>query len=136
MKPSHHYKKLLITCNMAVRDFKKYLVKIQGQYLEMKADLADFDEAFRNGHITEEQLKTAKDDVYVVEQNYQRLLYVAYLLEMPRKEAKKEKYARANKKVTKALSEMKADEQSVFDENKSALDHLRKELKELTKKGK
>lgn len=121
---------------MAVADFKKYLVKIQGQYLEMKADLADFNEAFEKGHITEDQLQTAKDDVYIVEQNYQRLLYVAYLLEMPRRNSKKEKYAKANKKVTKALSEMKADEQSVFDENKSALDHLRAELKELTKKDK
>lgn len=119
---------------MAVRDFKQYLVKIQGQYLEMKADLADFDEAFRNGHITEEQLQTAKADVHVVEQNYQRLLYVAYLLELPRRESKKTKYKKANKKVTNALSEMKADEEAVFDENKSALDHLRQELKTLTNK--
>lgn len=119
---------------MAIRDFKKYLLKVQSQYLEMKADLSDFDAAFRDGHITEDRLRAAKDDVYAIEQNYQRLLYVAYLLEMPRRESKKPAYARANKRVATALSDMKADEKSVVDENKSSLDRLRAELKKLTEK--
>lgn len=119
---------------MAVRDFKQYLVKIQGQYLEMKNDLADFNQAFKDGHITEDQLNAAKEDVNILEQNYQRLLYAEYLLEIPNRKSKKAKHKKANTKLENAFIEMKADEDSVFEENKCALNHLRAELKKLTKK--
>ena len=74
---------------MAVSDFRQYLGTVQRQYLEMKEDLRDFETALKDGFITEEKLQDAIEDVNKIETNYNRLLYVAYLLELPnRKESK------------------------------------------------
>jgi len=103
------------------------------QYTEMKQDLADFEQAFKDGHITEDQLAAAKEDIAVVEQNMNRLSYIMFLLEAPNRDKKQDKYKRANKKLLNDLVDKKADKDSVIAENKSALDHLRAELKKLTK---
>jgi len=116
---------------MAARDVKEYYYKMQAQYLEMKADLADFEVALKAGNITEGQMRAAMDEVAALQLNYDRLTYVMYLLELPARKQKQAKCARANKKVLDALSRRHADERSVSDENKSALDAFRAELKKL-----
>jgi len=45
---------------MAISHVKKYMYTMQNQYLEMKADLEDFNQALKDGHITEEQLESVK----------------------------------------------------------------------------
>lgn len=119
---------------MAVKDIKEYYYKMQAQYLEMKADLADFEQDLKNGRITEEQMQQAIDEVQALEVNYSRLTYIMYLLEAPNRRSKKERYHTRNSKVYKALKEAKADEESVIAENKSALDTFRQQLKTLKEK--
>ena len=65
---------------MALRDVKEYYFKMLSQYLEMKADLADFEQALKDGFITEDQLQAAFEEVNKVQQNYERLSYIMYLL--------------------------------------------------------
>ena len=77
---------------MALRDVKEYYFKMLGQYFEMKADLADFEQALKDGFITEEQMQAAIDDVDRVKQNYERLSYIMYLLNLPNRKSKQEKY--------------------------------------------
>lgn len=117
---------------MAVRDFKEYFLKIQSQYLEMKEDLKDFEQALKDGHITEDQLEAAKEDVAAIENNYNRLVYVAYLLELPNRNSKKARIKNQTKNIPVALARRNADIVAVYGENKSMLDHLRAELKKLT----
>jgi len=119
---------------MAVRDVKEYYYKMLAQYLEMKNDLADFEEALKNGYITEDQMQTALEEVNALQVNYDRLTYIMYLLELPNRRSKHAKYHRANKKVFEALKEHKATTEAVELENKSALDHFRAELKKLRNK--
>ena len=116
---------------MAVRDLKDFYYKMQAQYLEMKADLADFEEALRAGHITEEQMQAAIDEVAALQLNYDRLTYCMYLVELPNKKEKKAKTKRKDKKLLIEFQNRNADESSVIAENKSALERFRKELKEL-----
>lgn len=116
---------------MALIDFKQYLYKIQNQYLEMKADLTDFEAALKAGHITEDQLESVKQDIADIERNYQRLLYVAFLLELPRRKSKKEKYINSNKQLKTYFNNTASDLDSVITENTSLLTHLRSELKKL-----
>lgn len=120
---------------MALKDFKQYLVHVQGQYLEMKQDLADFEQAFKDGYITEDKLTDVKDTIAQLETNYQRLLYVAYILEKPNRKDKKRKFEKqaSNVALENAFDNMGASESAVFDENKSLLDDLRTQLKDLTK---
>lgn len=117
---------------MAALDVKKYFAKVQSQYLEMKADMSEFEQAFKDGHITEDQLDAAKEDILRIETNYQRLVYIMYLLELPNRASKHDKHNRMNKKLLNGLSKVGADEAGVLQENKSALDHFRAELEHLT----
>ena len=119
---------------MAARDVKEYYFKLIAQKAELEADLADFEEALKNGFITEEQMQAAKDELIPYQINLDRLTYIMYLLELPNRKAKKAKFANQNKKVLNELEKRKADEQSVIAENKSALDAFRKEVKELLNK--
>ena len=116
---------------MAVKDVKEYYYKMLAQYLEMKNDLADFEEALKNGFITEDQMQAALEEVNALQLNYDRLTYIMYLLELPKRRSKHAKYNKANRKIIEALKDRKADIDSVDLENKSALDHFRKELKKL-----
>ena len=116
---------------MAVKDVKEYYFKLIAQKAELEADLADFEEALKNGFITEEQMQAAKDELVPYQINLDRLTYIMYLLELPNRKAKKAKFAKQNKKILDELGKRNADEQSVIAENKSALDAFRKEVKEL-----
>ena len=119
---------------MAARDVKEYYFKLIAQKAELEADLADFEEALKNGFITEEQMQAAKDELIPYQINLDRLTYIMYLLELPNRKAKKAKFAKQNKKIINELEKRNADEQSVISENKSALDIFRKEVKELLNK--
>ena len=119
---------------MAVKDVKEYYFKLIAQKAELEADLADFEEALKNGFITEEQMQAAKDELIPYQINLDRLTYIMYLLELPNRKAKKAKFAKQNKKILDELGKRNADEQSVISENKSALDAFRKEVKELLNK--
>ena len=119
---------------MAVKDVKEYYFKLIAQKAELEADLADFEEALKNGFITEEQMQAAKDELVPYQINLDRLTYIMYLLELPNRKTKKAKFAKQNKKILDELEKRNADEQSVISENKSALDAFRKEVKELLNK--
>ena len=119
---------------MAARDVKEYYFKLIAQKAELEADLADFEEALKNGFITEEQMQAAKDELIPYQINLDRLTYIMYLLELPNRKTKKAKFAKQNKKILDELEKRNADEQSVIAENKSALDGFRKEVKELLNK--
>lgn len=123
---------------MALLDVKQYYFTMLAQYLEMKDDLADFEQAVRDGHITEDQLAVVKKDFAEVERNYNRLSYIMYLLELPKKKSKRLKYTRnkLNCKVEAKLRGQGADVQSVIDENTSMITHLRNELKRLVEANK
>lgn len=116
---------------MAIKDVKECYYQMQAQYLEMKEDLADFEKALQDGFITEDRLEAAKADVAAVKNNYDRLSYIMYLLEMPNRPKKKVEYTKANKKIVRYFKEQNATTEQMKQENQSALAHLRTELKKL-----
>lgn len=118
---------------MAVKDFKEYLITVQQQWLELKADLADFEQAFKDGFITEDKLEEVKNEVAQAEINYQRLIYVDYLLDLPSRRKKKYLQRQKNKARLAELKEQKADKDSVIAENKEHAEKVHDLLTELTK---
>ena len=120
---------------MAIKDVKQYYYAMQAQYLEMKADLADFEQALADGHITEDQLEAVKEDIFKLESNYDRLTYIMYLLEIPNRSSKQAKHAQTNKALLNFFDLQGATQAIIEEENKSTLDHLRQELKNLKKAG-
>lgn len=120
---------------MAIRDVKQYLMTVQAQVLEMKNDLADFEQAFKDGYITEDKLVEVKDDVAKLDINYQRLLYIDYLLAIPNRKNKKENFMKnkSNIKLQQYFDNNKGSVEAVINEDKSLLDNIRKQLKNITK---
>lgn len=121
---------------MALGDVKEYYYKMLAQYVEMKADLEDYNQAAANGYITEDQLEEVKKDIFEIEQNYNRLTYIMYLLELPKRKQKRKSFEsnKANKELHTYLQGKNADKDSIISENESVLTHLRKELKNLNQK--
>ena len=117
---------------MAVKDVREYYYNLLMQKIEMKQDLAEFEEAFKNGYITEDKLVNVKETVDAIEQNFNRVSYIIYLLELPNRPSKQQKARKRNKKLEAAFKDRKADYEAIKEENNSALDALRDELKALT----
>lgn len=118
---------------MAVRDVRKYFYTMLAQYLEEKQNLADFEEALKNGFITEDQMREALETVSGLETNYHRLVYIMYLLDMPNKKSKKADYVKQYKVILEELKKLGADIDSIKEENSDALIHFKAALKAMEK---
>lgn len=114
---------------MALRDVKEYYYTILGQYVETKADLADFEKALKDGHITEDQLEEVKANIEQLKINVDRIQYIMYLFELPKRKKKQEKFKQTNKILEDYFKGVGANLASIQAENETVLTHLRKELK-------
>ena len=116
---------------MALRDVKEYYFKMLSQYIEMKADLADFEQALKDGFITEDQLQAAFEEVAKVQQNYERLSYIMYLLNLPNRKSKQKKYNVTNNAIVTEFAKRGADRSAVELENMDALKAFKTEMEQL-----
>ena len=116
---------------MAIKDVRRYYYTMLSQYLEEKQNLADFEEALKEGLITEDQMQEAMDTVTELEQNYHRLTYIMYLLDMPKRKDKQDAYVRQYKNILDELCRLGADMKSIKENNSDALVHFKAALKKL-----
>lgn len=119
---------------MAIKDVREYFYTMLSQYLEEKQNLADFEEALKAGFITEEQMQEALATVAALETNYHRLVYIMYLLDMPKRKAKKTQYVKQYKTILEELQRLGADIGSIKEENSDALIHFKAALESLKNK--
>lgn len=121
---------------MALIYVKEYYVKMLNQYIETKEDLKDFEQALKDGYITEEKLQDAIEDVERIKENLDRLGYIMFLLELPKRKKKKDRYLEngSNKLLLNYFKKTHSDAESVEAENINLLTHLRRELKALKNK--
>lgn len=119
---------------MAVKDVKQYFYTMLAQYIEEKQNLADFEEALKEGSITEDQMQEAVATVADLENNYHRLAYIMYLLDMPNRKSKKATYVKQYKTILNGLEMLGADINSIKKENSDALIHFKATLNALKNK--
>lgn len=119
---------------MAIKDVRNYFYTMLVQYLEEKQNLADFEEALKAGNITEDQMQDAMEVVAGLEENYHRLVYIMYLLDMPNRKSKKAGYVRQYKPILEELKRLGADIDSIKAENSDALVHFKAVLESLKNK--
>ena len=119
---------------MAINDVRHYFYTMLAQYLEEKQNLADFEEALKNGLITEEQMRETLDTVAQLENNYHRLAYIMYLLDMPNRKSKKANYVKQYRAIADELQRLGADVNSIKEENSDALLHFKMALKAMKTK--
>lgn len=119
---------------MAIKDVRHYFYTMLTQYLEEKQNLADFEEALKEGLITEDRMNEAMETVATLENNYHRLVYIMFLLNMPNKKSKKNAYIKQYKVILDELVRLGVDVESIKKENSDALIHFKAALKELREK--
>lgn len=118
---------------MAVKDVRDYFYTMLCQYIEEKQNLADFEEALKEGNITQDQMQDALENVQCLETNYHRLVYIMYLLDMPNRKSKKDGYVKQYNTILEELKRLGADIDSVKEENTDALVHFKAVLDALKK---
>ena len=116
---------------MALIDVKEYYYTMLNQYLEAKNDLKDFESALQDGYITEDRLVGVQEEVEKLKSNLDRIQYIMYLFELPKRKGKKAKFIAANEELEKYFTEHKVNLKSITDENTSTLTGLRAEIKKL-----
>lgn len=119
---------------MAIRDVRNYFYTMLAQYVEEKQNLEDFSDALRDGLITEDQMEEAVATVANLENNYYRLAYIMYLLDMPNRQSKKKNYIRQNNALVEEFKRLGVDIESVKEENSCALTHFKAALNALKEK--
>lgn len=116
---------------MAIRDFNLYLANIQAQVLATKNDLADFEQGLKDGHVTEQQVEDLRAEYQRMDDNYQRLLYVGYLLELPKPKWRKKRFRRKHDDLEIYLDKANATEDKVIKENEVAMELIKNEIAKL-----
>lgn len=116
---------------MAIRDFNLYLANVQAQVLATKNDLADFEQGLKDGHVTEQQVEDLRAEYQRIDDNYQRLLYVGYLLELPKSKWRKKRFRRKHDDLEIYLDKANATEDKVIKENEVAMELIKNEIAKL-----
>lgn len=116
---------------MAIRDFNLYLADVQAQVLATKNDLADFEQGLKDGHVTEQQVEDLRAEYQRMDDNYQRLLYVGYLLELPKSKWRKKRFRRKHDDLEIYLDKANATEDKVIKENEVAMELIKNEIAKL-----
>lgn len=116
---------------MAIRDFNLYLANVQAQVLATKNDLADFEQGLKDGYVTEQQVEDLRAEYQRIDDNYQRLLYIGYLLELPKSKWRKKRFRRKHDDLEIYLDKANATEDKVIKENEIAMELIKNEIKKL-----
>ena len=113
---------------MAKSHVVQYFLEVEHQYLEMLDNLKDFQELAENNTISQEDYKQALAEVELLKANYERIGYIMFLLNQPKRKSKK-----LDKETLSWYDALKhASKEAILDENRDALCTL----KELIRKGK
>ena len=117
---------------MAKRDFDDYLLSVQSQVISLKSDLRDFEDGLKTGHVTEEQLAALKEEYQRIDDNYQRLLYVGYLLALPKQPWKKRAFKKKTADLEKYLTLKGTTKECILKENEATIQLIEQEIEKLT----
>ena len=90
----------------------------------MEKAVKEANELIRDGKMASEQAMQIQNYMNIINNNYQRVLYCRYLVNLPPKFIQKIQKKKLEKQM-KALIEKQADEQSVIEENQEALDSIK-----------
>lgn len=105
------------------RDLEKYLASLQKQYTEMEKAVNEANGLIKEGKMSSEQALQIQSMMNTINNNYQRVLYCRYLVNLPPKFIQKIQKKKEEAKLKKFIEEM-ADKESVEKENQEALDTI------------
>lgn len=108
---------------MAKKDFDNYFNIVSQQYQQFKTTLEQVAKDAQDNPTDIDFLENLKKQIQPFQQNYERLLYIKFLLDQPARKRKVPRYKEQLRKVTKKLDKKNSLE-AVVEENQEILNHL------------
>ena len=112
---------------MALRHFKDYYMQVEKQYLKMVEDAKEYDKLLKEGKVEYEQVEQVQSMLSKLTENYKRLTYVAYLMQLPNRPKKEAKHR--NVKVENALQD--SSKEAILKENEDVLKNFKNKIEEI-----
>ncbi len=110
---------------MAVKHVREYYERMVSDYTEMKRVLEEMEKlSEEKASIALNNIEQIREQVKVLEANYNRLSYIMFLLNQPNKEKKKSKYFKQEKKKLNKIP-INDRKEAVIDENTKVLETLK-----------
>ncbi len=110
---------------MSVKHVKDYYLKVANDYKELNSTLKMLEEMMTNDSASSalKNIENLKQQVDALKENYLRISYIVYLLNLPNRKEKQKKYKRQEGKKIKDIP-AKDTMDGVLKENKEILESL------------
>lgn len=106
---------------MSVKHIKEYYNTVCDQYHDFLEELRDFETLCNEGLVAPEVIEQAKRTIEPLKDNWQKLNYIIFLLNMPNNKNKQNRYANQNKHLTKdCITDIQ-----VYQQNQKAISDLK-----------
>lgn len=111
---------------MAKKDFDEYVLKISKQYKEFQEVLKEVSKEAQENITSLDFMDNLKRQIEPLKQNYERVMYIKFLLDQPNKKSKLKKY---NQSLKSSLKRLNKDNSlnNVLEENKFIISGLKGE---------
>ena len=113
---------------MAFIDVVKYCDDLSKQYERSIKMLEAVNIDYRNGNIIEEQLKSIENSYNKIKENYSRVAFIMYLLNLPKSRRKKKKEMAKKPSVKEVFNMLGADDTAILKENEQVMDDIKSQL--------
>lgn len=113
---------------MAFIDVVKYCDDLSKQYERSIKMLEAVDKDYKNGNISEEQLKSIENSYNKIKENYSRVAYIMYLLNLPKSRRKKKKEMAKKPIIKEIFNMLGADDTAILKENEQVMDDIKSQL--------
>ena len=112
---------------MSIKEVRDYHLRMTSDYLSLKETLDKLESEITPEASTAAlaNIEQIKKQVARVQENYNRINYIMYLLDMPKRKSKQHSWEKQHKKVFSSIPE-KDREEGVSKENKEVISHLNK----------
>lgn len=110
---------------MAIKHVREYYERMVSDYVEMKRVLEEMEKlSEEKASVAINNIEQIREQVKVLEANYNRLSYIMFLLNQPNKEKKKSKYFKQEKKKLDKIP-INDRKEAVINENTKVLETLK-----------
>ena len=116
---------------MAKRDVVQYYLEQEATYSQVLQDVDDLEKSYKSGNMNYERYAQLRDsltqDIQSIKEEYERLSYVMFLLNMPNRVEKKDRYKKENHAYFAYLE--KYSKEKLVDESRDVLKNFKEQVK-------
>lgn len=116
---------------MAKRHLIQYYIELESNYSQMLEDINDLEKSYKNGNMNYDRYSQLRDaltpDVEALKEEYERLSYIMFLLNIPNRVKKEDKYKKENQTYFAYLD--KYSKEKLVDNSKDVLKNFKEQVK-------